>query len=153
MDPMGLPVNSRCSIARSLGVLGQKWALLILREALRGRTRFADFHRIGVPTEALSTRLGELVDAGLLERRPYRLDGERTRDEYVLTDAGRDVVLVMGALSAWSDAHQPLEGGPYVAYRRASDGVRVRVRFVDDAGVAVDPSEVVLSRPAERASE
>ncbi len=81
--------TERCSIARSLEVVGQKWSLLILREAFWGRTRFAEFRaRLGVAPDVLTDRLGRLVDAGILQRRPYREDGEREREEYVLTEAG-----------------------------------------------------------------
>ena len=84
------PGAERCSIARSLEVLGQKWSLLIVREAMWGRTRFAEFRaRLGVAPDVLTDRLGRLVDAGILERSPYRDDGEREREEYVLTHAGK----------------------------------------------------------------
>ena len=98
----------RCSIARSLEVLGQKWSLLIVREAMWGRTRFAEFRaRLGVAPDVLTDRLGRLVDAGILERRPYREDGEREREEYVLTDAGRALLPVLAAMSAWGDEYRP----------------------------------------------
>ena len=86
MEPAVNTSTERCSIARSLEVLGQKWSLLIVREAMWGRTRFAEFRaRLGVAPDVLTDRLGRLVDAGILERRPYREDGEREREEYVLS--------------------------------------------------------------------
>ena len=67
-----------------------EWSLLILREAFWGRTRFAEIRaRLGVAPDVLTDRLGRLVDGGILERRPYRDSGEREREEYVLTGAGR----------------------------------------------------------------
>jgi len=151
MDPMSLPANIHCSIARSLELLGQKWTLLILREALRGRTRFGDFQVSGVPSEALTKRLAALVNDGLLTRHPYQEPGDRTRYEYVLTPAGRHVITVMAALSAWSDEHQPLEGGPSVAYTSISDGRPLHLRFVDDDGVLADPDDVRLASALGRA--
>ncbi len=101
MDAMSLPANRHCPIARTLAVLGQKWNLLLLREAFLGRTRFAEFQRIGIPNATLGQRLNDLVCAGLLERVTYQEEGERSREEYVLTDAGRDVLPILAALSAW----------------------------------------------------
>ena len=72
-----------------MAVLGTKSAMLIMREAYYGTTRFDDFaRRVGITKAAASARLSELVAAGLLTERPYREPGQRVRDEYVLTDAG-----------------------------------------------------------------
>ena len=98
MDAMSLPANRSCPIARTLGVLGQKWNLLLLREAFLGRTKYAEFQRIGVPTATLGARLQDLVDSGLLARHTYQEKGERARDEYLLTQAGRDVMPILAAL-------------------------------------------------------
>jgi DNA-binding HxlR family transcriptional regulator len=149
MDAMALPANRSCSIARSLSVLGQKWNFLLLREAFFGRTRYAEFQRIGIPNATLVDRLTSLVDAGLLARSSYREDGERTRDEYRLTEAGRDVMPLLAALSAWGDEHLPLEAGPSVSYTRAGDGRRLHLAFVDDDGVIVDRDAVAVARGAE----
>ena len=78
-----------CPIEKTMALLGTKSAMLIMREAYYGTTRFEDFwRRVGVTKAAASARLSELVEAGLLERRPYKEPGQRSRDEYVLTDAG-----------------------------------------------------------------
>ena len=78
-----------CPIEKTMALLGTKSAMLIMREAYYGTTRFDDFwRRIGVTKAAAAARLSDLVEAGLLERRPYREPGQRSRDEYVLTDAG-----------------------------------------------------------------
>lgn len=146
MDAMTLPANRSCSIARSLRVLGQKWSLLLLREAFFGRTRYAEFQQIGIPNATLVDRLTALVDAGLMVRSSYREDGERTRDEYRLTDAGRDVIPVLAALSAWGDEYLPLETGPSVIYTSAQDGRRLHLEFVDDDGEVVDRDEVAVTR-------
>jgi DNA-binding HxlR family transcriptional regulator len=79
----------QCSIEKTMSALGTKSAMLIMREAYYGTTRFDDFaHRVGVTKAAAAARLAELVDLGLLTRQPYREPGQRTRDEYVLTEAG-----------------------------------------------------------------
>jgi DNA-binding HxlR family transcriptional regulator len=139
--------DQRCSIARSYEVLGQKWSLLIVREAFWGRTRFAEFReRLGVAPDVLTDRLGRLVDGGVLERRPYREDGERERAEYVLTDAGRALVPVMAAISAWGDEFLPSGFGPAALYTDRETGAPARLAFLNDAGVEVDPAHVVVVR-------
>lgn len=143
----GSPYNASCTIARSLDVLGPRWNLLIMREALNGITRFADFREIlGIAPDVLSDRLASLVDAGVLEKRPYRVAGERPRDEYVLTQRGRDLKLVLAALQEWGDRHVPSEFGKTVTRRRAADGAEVRVAFVTADGTVV-PDDEVYSEP------
>ncbi|MFF6993290.1 winged helix-turn-helix transcriptional regulator [Streptomyces sp. NPDC010273] len=142
---MSLPANQNCSIARTLTVLGQKWNLLLLREAFLGRTRFAEFQRIGIPNATLGQRLNDLVRAGLMERVTYQEEGERSREEYFLTKAGRDVLPVLAALSAWGDRHRPQETGQGVRY--ATDGKRpVHLEFRDDHGEPVDQDTVSIIR-------
>ncbi len=131
-----------CSVARALDVLGQKWTLLLLREAVRGRTRFAEFERNGIPPATLGQRLRDLVDAGLFERRTYREEGERARDEYVPTPMARDAVPVLVALAAWGDEHDPLPGGPAMLYVTKDEKRPVHVELVDDDGNRVDPAQV-----------
>lgn len=139
--------TERCSIARSLEVLGHKWSLLIVREAtIRGRTRFADFRAaLGIAPDVLTDRLTRLVDAGILDRRPYREAGERERVEYVLTEAGRALLPVLGAISAWGDVHRPSGFGPAALYTDRRTGEPVRLAFVDADGreLAADEVEVV----------
>jgi len=93
-----------CPIARSLEHVGEWWSILILRDALRGATRFEQFQRsLGIAPNMLSRRLGALVEAGLLERRRY---SERPpRDEYVLTPRGEDFRPVLWAMLAWGTRH------------------------------------------------
>ena len=89
--------EATCPIARSLDVVGDPWVLLVLREALTGATRFDDFRvALGVADNVLSRRLSAMVEGGLLVRSPY-VDEHRTRHEYLLTDAGRDLLPVVQA--------------------------------------------------------
>lgn len=140
-------VDTRCSIARSLEVLGQKWSLLIVREALAGRTRYAEFRaRLGIAPDVLSDRLSTLVEHGILERRAYREAGERERDEYVLTDAGRDLTPVLVAMLDWGDEHRPTGFGPAALHVEAATGEPVRMAFVTGDGREVAPRDVALTR-------
>src|SRR5215203_990071 len=82
-----------CPIDRAMQVVGRRSAILLLREASYGTTRFDDFTaRTGMTDAVASARLRELVDAGLLERQPYQEPGQRTRHEYVLTESGDDLL-------------------------------------------------------------
>ena len=91
-----------CSIARALGELGDRWTLLVLREAFLRTRRFADFvERTGAARNLVADRLERLVEAGILERRRYQ--DRPPRDEYRLTEKGLDLHPVMLALVRWGD--------------------------------------------------
>lgn len=94
----------RCSIAGALDVVGDRWALLVVREVSLGAHRFSEIRRgTGAPREQLTARLGALVDAGVLERRPY--SDSPPRSDYHLTKAGRDLLPVLQALMQWGDRY------------------------------------------------
>ena len=99
----------QCPIARSLDRVGEWWSILILRDAFHGLTRFDQFQKsLPIAANMLTRRLHALVEAGLLERRRY---SERPpRDEYLLTDRGRDFRPVLIALMAWGNRHFAEEG-------------------------------------------
>jgi DNA-binding HxlR family transcriptional regulator len=138
-----------CSIARSLEVLGERWTFLILREALSGTTRFADFRAaLGLAPDVLSDRLATLVATGVLEKRPYREPGARARHSYHLTPAGHELQVVLGALQQWGDEHRPYELGPTVVRRTAHGDRPVHVAFVDDEGREVALENVRFVRTA-----
>lgn len=141
-----------CSIARSLTVLGERWTILIVRDAVRGTTRFADFRAgLGIAPDVLTDRLATLVEAGVMEKRPYREPGDRVRYDYHLTEAGEALLVVLGALQQWGDDYRPRREGP-LTNRRTLDGDHpVRVAFVDDEGKEVAPENVtILSDPTGR---
>src|SRR6185369_4449713 len=98
-----------CPVARTLERVGDPWSLLILRDATQGLTRFEQFRTsLGVAPNILTDRLKRLTAAGLLERRRY--SEHPPRDEYVLTDMGRDFVPVLLALMAFGNRHFDKEG-------------------------------------------
>src|SRR5258705_8836225 len=89
-----------CSIARSLGVLGERWTFLILREAMDGVTRFAQFRdALGIAPDVLTDRLTTLVDYGVMTRAPYQEPGSRSRYAYTLTPAGEELHVALGLYS------------------------------------------------------
>ncbi|OBI83468.1 winged helix-turn-helix transcriptional regulator [Mycobacterium asiaticum] len=97
-----------CAIEKTMTVVGTKSAMLIMREAYYGTTRFDDFaRRVGITKAATAARLAELVELGLLARRPYRDPGQRSRDEYVLTEAGVEFMHVVWSMFQWGQRHLP----------------------------------------------
>lgn len=102
--------DAPCPISRATDVVGDRWTLLILRNATLGTARFDAFRaQLGIADNILSNRLTRLVDSGLLVRVPYR-DGGRTRHEYRLTGAGADMLPVLNALAVWGARHTPPDG-------------------------------------------
>jgi DNA-binding HxlR family transcriptional regulator len=139
--------NEDCSAAKSLELVGERWSLLILRDAMfRGSTRFSQFQKsLGVATNILAKRLEGFVAAGLMERRPTA-GGEQA--EYALTQKGLELKPVIIALTQWGDRW--LQPGPAVFEDRA-DGERVEVqlrRVGDDT--PVDVGDVVARLRDER---
>src|ERR1700728_349239 len=129
-----------CPIARSLDRVGEWWSILILRDALRGVTRFEDVRRsLGVAPNMLTRRLGALVEAGLLERRRY--SEHPPRDEYVLTERGWDFRPVLLSLLAWGNRHFAPEG-PSVEIVHRVTGLPADPVLVDrHTGLPVDGPE------------
>jgi len=97
-------VAGRCSLSGTLDIVGERWTLLLLREALMGATRFSEF-RVAFPmaSNLLTTRLSKLVEAGLMERVPYQDQGQRARTSYHLTPSGTELAIAIGALQQWGD--------------------------------------------------
>jgi DNA-binding HxlR family transcriptional regulator len=123
--------NMHCPIARSLDRVGEWWSILILRDAFYGLRRFDEFQKsLGVASNMLTRRLNALVEAGLLERRRYR--EHPPRDEYVLTERGRDFHPVLLALLAWGNRHFAPEGAS-VQLMDLRTGAKVEPIVVDGA--------------------
>ncbi len=101
--------NMPCPIARGLERVGEWWSMLIIRDALHGYTRFDQFQKsLGIAPNMLARRLDALVEAGLLRR--HRYSERPPRDEYLLTERGRDFRPVLLALMAWGNRHFAPEG-------------------------------------------
>jgi DNA-binding HxlR family transcriptional regulator len=115
-----------CSAARALEIAGERWSLLILRDAFfRGTTRFSDFQRaLGLAPNILAKRLDDFVGAGIMEMRAS--SGEHR--EYHLTEKGLDFKPVILALSAWGDRWAAPDGPP-IAFEHAGCGGRVVQRL------------------------
>jgi DNA-binding HxlR family transcriptional regulator len=133
---------SQCSMAKALGVVSSRSAMLILREAFYGTTRFDEFaERVGISEPVTAARLRELVDDGLLEREPYQQPGQRTRMAYRLTDKGAELLPVLVALMQWGDRWlQP--AGPPVELRHAGCEEVVQAELRCAAGHQTSPGEL-----------
>jgi DNA-binding HxlR family transcriptional regulator len=131
-----------CSVARTLEVMGDRWTMLVIRDAFLGVRRFDDFQRsMGVARNVLADRLARLVDEGVLERRRYQERPERF--EYRLTEKGIDLWPVMVSLMKWGDRHAAPNGPPTVVLHRGCGG-QVNARFI-----CVKCGEPVDARSAE----
>ncbi|MCW8102566.1 winged helix-turn-helix transcriptional regulator [Streptomyces tauricus] len=134
-----------CSIDATMRALGNRSTMLIMREAHYGTTRYDDFvHRVGITEAVAAARLRELVSAGLLERRPYREPGQRTRHEYVLTPAGLDLQPVLVALMQWGDRHLAQPSGPPLTLHHTDCDEPVTARLMCAAGHEVEAEEVTV---------
>jgi DNA-binding HxlR family transcriptional regulator len=130
-----------CSIARTLEVLGERWTLLVIRDVFNGRRRFDQIQEnLGVARNVLSTRLGWLVEEGILEKRAYQ---ERPpRYEYFLTEKGLDLWPVMISLLHWGDRYRSSEGPPLLIRHKRCGGL------VDDRGTCTECGQRLDARDA-----
>jgi DNA-binding HxlR family transcriptional regulator len=104
-----------CSIARALEVVGERWSVLIVRDAFLGRSRFSEFQRsLGIARNVLAQRLTHLVDEGVLE---HADDGR-----YLLTPKGRELAPALHQLMKWGDRHYAPDGPPKLTLHRGCGG-------------------------------
>jgi DNA-binding HxlR family transcriptional regulator len=140
-----------CPIDKSMGLVGSRSAMLIMREAFYGTTRFDDFvKKVEMAPATASTHLRTLTEAGLLRRQPYREPGGRTRDEYTVTEAGSDFRPVVFALFEWGRKHAGIN--PLVAFSHAGCGEPVEVQLRCAAGHPVGEDDITW-RPVGPAAE
>jgi DNA-binding HxlR family transcriptional regulator len=148
-----------CSIARSFAVAGEPWSPLVLRDVWVGINRFDDLQRdLGISRKVLAERLRHLVEAGMLERRPY--SQRPPRHEYVLTRKGFEFVDVLMAMVAWGDRWTAGEAGPPVLYRHRACGQITHVEqrcaacgeILHSADVDVEPGPGLVPSAASRSS-
>ncbi|MFC4942076.1 winged helix-turn-helix transcriptional regulator [Pseudonocardia sp. GCM10023141] len=132
-----------CSIRRTLEIVGEKWTLLVIRDAMNGVRRFDDFHHhVGLSEPVLADRLRKLVAAGILERQSYRVAGQRARTEYRLTAKGWQLRPALIALMQWGDEHVADAEGPSLDLRHKGCGGKLRADVVCEHGhVGVAPQQ------------
>lgn len=131
-------------MALAAEMIGDRWTLLILREAFYGVSRYDDMLAdLGAPRSMLTDRLNRLVARGILRRQAYREPGSRTRHAYKLTKAGQDLALTLIALTQWGEEHVIGRQAPVEVVDR-TDGRRLRVALIADEGAAVPLGAAVL---------
>ena len=126
-----------CSIARSLELVGERWSLLIIRDALFARvTRFGDFqHNLGIATNVLAVRLDAFLENGVMRR-----EGDV---DYVLTEKGRALATALIALTDWGD-EWAAPGPPPILYQHDLCGQRVAARVVCEECGVIDADEAQM---------
>ncbi|MFC4948765.1 winged helix-turn-helix transcriptional regulator [Pseudonocardia sp. GCM10023141] len=118
-----------CSVARVTDLIGDPWTPLILRDAVLGVRRYDEFHHLkGIGRNTLSQRLRKLVEAGILATRLYQ--DNPPRNEYLLTDKGRDLFGVLAAMLAWGDRWLDEGAGPPIAMEHTRCGHEVHAEMV-----------------------
>ncbi|USU21115.1 winged helix-turn-helix transcriptional regulator [Paraburkholderia fungorum] len=132
-----------CPIARSVAFAGDAWCLLILRDAHSGLTRFDQFRKsLGIAPTMLTRRLATLTEEGLLEKRRY--SEHPPREEYLLTEAGRDFLPVLFIIGAWGRQHRG--GGKMTRFLDAENGTEIKAVAVDEvtgAKIGTRPIRIV----------
>lgn len=132
-------------MALACDMLGDRWTMLLIREAFYGVTRFDDLRAdLGAPRGILSARLKALVEGGILEKHPYREGTARARHEYRLTARGQELALPLIALMEWGDRHLQDRPSPLQILSRTT-GKPLRVALVTPEGQAVGPDEVTYA--------
>jgi DNA-binding HxlR family transcriptional regulator len=138
----------QCSIARTLDLVGEKWALLAIREVFLGDRRFDEIvRRTGAPRDTMAARLRSLAGAGILERRQY--SEHPARFEYFLTDAGKDLYPVIMTLMRWGDQYLAGDDGPPLVLEHTCGHLLAAQLTCEACG---EPVAVGTTRPAPRAA-
>jgi DNA-binding HxlR family transcriptional regulator len=131
--------GQNCSIARALEIVGERWTLLIVRDAFLGLRRFDQFQAsLGIARNVLTDRLNRLVEEGVLDRIRYSERPER--HEYRLTPKGRDLQIALAGLMQWGDKH--VSDKPPRITRRRSDKRPVIAAFVPKGADVLGEDEV-----------
>ncbi|WP_119422065.1 winged helix-turn-helix transcriptional regulator [Desertibaculum subflavum] len=135
-------------MALAAEIVGDRWTLLILREAFYGVSRYDDMRAdLGAPRSMLSNRLARLVEHGLMTRRAYQEPGDRERHAYVLTEAGRALALTLVALTQWGERWVISRPAPVKLVDRTT-GKALRVALVDKDGIEAAPENARLVKRA-----
>jgi DNA-binding HxlR family transcriptional regulator len=140
--------TANCSIGAAVGIIGEKWTFLVLREVFNGVRRFGDMQRrTQAPRQILSDRLSRLVDQELLRRVPYQEEGQRSRHEYRLTEKGLDLYPVLVALMEWGNAYGVGSAGPSAMLTHRDCGEPVKLALTCASGHTLASAREVTPVP------
>jgi DNA-binding HxlR family transcriptional regulator len=144
--------TDNCSVQSTLDLIGEKWTLLLIRDAANGVHRFQDYRRhVGLSEAVLTDRLRTLVDSAIFETRTYREPGQRARQEYRLSAKGWELLPVLIALMQWGDAHLAGGAGPWrVLHKACGHPVEAVVRCSHDGEVLTQYDTRTEPGPAAR---
>jgi len=133
--------HMNCSLAQTLNVIGERWTLLILRDAFFGAKRFGQFERsLGIAKNILTARLNLLVDEGILEKRDS-LEG--AHPEYVLTRKGLDLQPILLAMTHWGDKYKADARGDRLVFVERSTGRPIRrMSVISEDGRVLGPRDI-----------
>ena len=133
--------HMNCSLAQTLSIVGERWTLLILRDAFFGAKRFSQFEKsLGIAKNILTARLNMLVEEGIMERRDPE-DGGRT--EYVLTDQGLDLQPILLSMTHWGDKYRPHPKGDRLVFVDREEGRPIQPMTVrSEDGRALRPKQI-----------
>lgn len=136
--------HMNCSLAQTVEVIGERWTLLILREAFFGKKRFEEFQNgLGIARNILTVRLNRLVEQEILAKRPV----EAGRFEYVLTPRGLELQPVLLAMTQWGDRHKPHPRGKRVVFVERATGKPIAPMAVRSADGRVLSARDVKATP------
>ena len=133
--------HMNCSLAQTLNIIGERWMLLILRDAFFGAKRFGQFERsLGIAKNILTTRLNRLVEEGILEKRE---SDDAAHPVYVLTEAGLDLQPVLLSMTHWGDKYRPNPKGDRIVFvdRETGEPIR-RMGVVSQDGKTLEPRQI-----------
>jgi DNA-binding HxlR family transcriptional regulator len=133
--------HMNCSLAQTLSIVGERWTLLILRDAFFGAKRFGQFERsLGIAKNILSARLSMLVEEGILQR---RASAEGAHTEYLLTERGLDLQPVLLSMTHWGDRHRPNAKGDRLIFVERESGKPIRrMSAVSEDGRTLLPRDI-----------
>jgi DNA-binding HxlR family transcriptional regulator len=143
-----------CPVRRSLDVLGDPWVLLIIRDVLHGNGRFDGLRdNLGISEAVLSRRLHSMVEAGLLTTVDYTRGG-RTRQRYVATEAGADLLPLLHQLAIWAEKHTttPTGGSHMALFHESCGNETTRAETCSACGQALRPEDMTWVKPWRDAS-
>ncbi len=133
--------HMNCSLAQTLNIIGERWTLLILRDAFFGARRFGQFERsLGIAKNILTARLNMLIDEGIMER---RTTPEGAHSEYVLTEQGLDLQPILLSMTHWGDRHRPNPEGERLVFVDRENGAPIRrMAVISEDGRILQPRDV-----------
>jgi DNA-binding HxlR family transcriptional regulator len=147
LEPRSAWAARRCSLAKAIEIVHTRSAILVLREAFYGATRFDEFvARTGLSEPVCAARLRELAEHELLAREPYREPGQRTRTGYRLTEKGADLLPALAALMQWGDRWLQPDGLSPIELRHDGCGGHVTSELRCEHGHVVG-SDAVAAAP------